>query len=259
MVLNSQVCPRLIAIDCHIRHGRPIQSGSMTNIGCVNKWGWGGGRGGESRQVSHAGRGRMQGEGTCRERAHAWGHCDSLVPELVNARQQTHCPVPHVSRVVDKAVAHLHLSILQKRWQGAAAVALVGSCGTVWLICMCSQGQQRRCAALMLAQCNQLGLVSMTRGTSAVGDIPPVPRQRYTSAVPYLEPKRCVGVLRIQGALPHAPSAPKVLLTLLPLSILHHSHSSRSSSRNRKRNSSSHMSQHQPHAAAGISAGRTDS
>ena len=35
------------------------------------------------------------------------------LPELVHTRQQGHCAVPHVAGVVDKAVAHLHLGVLQ--------------------------------------------------------------------------------------------------------------------------------------------------
>ena len=40
--------------------------------------------------------------------------CQQLhAPELVDARQQRDGAVPHVARVVDEAVAHLHLGVLQ--------------------------------------------------------------------------------------------------------------------------------------------------
>ena len=37
-----------------------------------------------------------------------------LVPELVDTGQQGDRTVPHVARMVDKAVPHLHLSVLQQ-------------------------------------------------------------------------------------------------------------------------------------------------
>ena len=40
-------------------------------------------------------------------------HVDVFVPELVYARQQADRTIPHVARMVDKAVPHLHLCILQ--------------------------------------------------------------------------------------------------------------------------------------------------
>ncbi|KAB2604330.1 crooked neck-like protein 1 [Pyrus ussuriensis x Pyrus communis] len=47
-------------------------------------------------------------------------HVNVLVPELVNSRQERNSTVPHISRMVNELVLHLHLRILEP--QGVVSI-----------------------------------------------------------------------------------------------------------------------------------------
>mmetsp|Transcript_5045 Transcript_5045/g.13473 ORF Transcript_5045/g.13473 Transcript_5045/m.13473 type:complete len:234 (+) Transcript_5045:2479-3180(+) len=65
---------------------------------------------------------RLEYRPRVRDLPHHLLHVYVLVPELVDARQELHRSVPHVSRVVDELVRHLHLRVLEPQGLGPVVV-----------------------------------------------------------------------------------------------------------------------------------------